>query len=65
MCTHGISVSAVGKHVGHEELFFKSLTRPRHYRLSDCPVPVKTDVGQVDLVSRLSDWTSKKMTPTF
>jgi hypothetical protein len=24
-----------------------------------CPIPVKTDVGQVDLVSRLSDRTSK------
>jgi hypothetical protein len=23
MSTHGISVSAVGKHAGHEELFFK------------------------------------------
>ena len=30
-----------------------------------CPIPVKTDVGQVDLVSRLSDRTSEKMTPTF
>ena len=28
--------------------------------MSDCPVPVKTDVGQVDLVSRLSDGTSEK-----
>jgi hypothetical protein len=27
-----------------------------------CPIPVKTDVGQVDLVSRLSDGTSEKMT---
>jgi hypothetical protein len=27
-----------------------------------CPIPVKTDVGQVDLVSRLSDRTSEKMT---
>jgi hypothetical protein len=27
-----------------------------------CPVPVKTDVGQVDLVSWLSDRTSEKMT---
>ena len=27
-----------------------------------CSIPVKTDVGQVDLVSRLSDWTSEKMT---
>jgi hypothetical protein len=27
-----------------------------------CPVPVKTDVGQVDLVSWLSDGTSEKMT---
>ena len=25
----------------------KTMTRPRHYRLSDCPVPVKTDAGQV------------------
>jgi hypothetical protein len=30
-------------------------------RLSDCPVPVKTDVGQVDLVLRLSDGTSEKI----
>ena len=30
-----------------------------------CPIPVKTDVGQVDLVSRLSDGTSEKMTPTI
>jgi hypothetical protein len=29
--------------------------------LSDCPVPVKTDVGQVDLVLRLSDGTSEKI----
>jgi hypothetical protein len=29
--------------------------------LSDCPVPVKTDVGQVDLVLRLSDRTSEKI----
>ena len=27
-----------------------------------CPIPVKLDVGQVDLVSRLSDGTSEKMT---
>jgi hypothetical protein len=27
-----------------------------------CPISVKTDVGQVDLVSRLSDVTSEKMT---
>jgi hypothetical protein len=27
-----------------------------------CPIPVKTDVGQVDLVLRLSDGTSEKMT---
>jgi hypothetical protein len=26
-----------------------------------CPIPVKTDVGQVDLVSRLSDGTSEKI----
>jgi hypothetical protein len=38
----------------------KTMTRPRHYRLSDCPVPVKTNVGQVDLVLRLSDGTSEK-----
>jgi hypothetical protein len=30
-------------------------------RLSDCPVAVKTDVGQVDLVLRLSDGTSEKI----
>ena len=30
--------------------------------MSDCPVPVKTDVGQVDLVSWLSDGTCEKMT---
>jgi hypothetical protein len=29
--------------------------------LSDCPVPVKTDVGQVDLVLRLSDGRSEKI----
>ena len=29
--------------------------------ISDCPVPVKTDVGQVDLVLRLSDGTSEKI----
>jgi hypothetical protein len=29
--------------------------------LSDCPVPVKTDVEQVDLVLRLSDGTSEKI----
>jgi hypothetical protein len=29
--------------------------------LSDCPVPVKTDVGQVDLVLRLSDGTSEQI----
>jgi hypothetical protein len=27
-----------------------------------CPIPVKTDVGQVDLVSRFSDGTSEKIT---
>ena len=27
-----------------------------------CPIPVKTDVGQVDLVSPLSDGTSEQMT---
>jgi hypothetical protein len=27
-----------------------------------CPIPVKTDVGQVDLLSWLSDGTSAKMT---
>jgi hypothetical protein len=27
-----------------------------------CPIPVKTDVGQVDLVSRLADGTSEQMT---
>jgi hypothetical protein len=27
-----------------------------------CPIPVKTDVGQIDLVSWLSDGTSEKMT---
>jgi hypothetical protein len=27
-----------------------------------CPIPVKTNVGQVDLVSRLFDGTSEKMT---
>ena len=26
-----------------------------------CPIPVKTDVGQVDLVLRLSDGTSEKV----
>ena len=26
-----------------------------------CPIPMKTDVGQVDLVSRLSDGTSEKI----
>jgi hypothetical protein len=30
--------------------------------INACPIPVKTDVGQVDLVSRLSDGTSEKMT---
>jgi hypothetical protein len=30
-----------------------------------CPIPVKTNVGQVDLVSRLFDGTSEKMTPTI
>ena len=29
--------------------------------MSDCPVPVKTDVGQVDLELRLSDGTSEKI----
>ena len=29
--------------------------------MSDCPVPVKTDVEQVDLVLRLSDGTSEKI----
>ena len=29
--------------------------------MSDCPVPVKTDVGQVDLVLRLSNGTSEKI----
>ena len=29
--------------------------------MSDCPVPVKTNVGQVDLVLRLSDRTSEKI----
>jgi hypothetical protein len=29
--------------------------------INACPIPVKTDVGQVDLVSRLSEGTSEKM----
>ena len=33
----------------------------RHKRLSNWPVPVKTDVGQVDLVLRLSDGTSEEI----
>ena len=42
------------------------INRPRHLRLSDCPLPVKTDIGQVDLVSNLSDGTSdKNYCPTF
>jgi hypothetical protein len=27
-----------------------------------CPIPVKLDVGQIDLVSRLSDGTSEQIT---
>jgi hypothetical protein len=30
-----------------------------------CPIPVKTDVGQVDLVLRLSDGTSEKIRLAF
>jgi hypothetical protein len=34
--------------------------------LSDCPVPVKTDVGQIDFVPQLSEGTSEKNDcPTF
>jgi hypothetical protein len=36
--------------------------RPQDERLSDCPVPVKTDVEQIVLGPRLSNGTSKKMT---
>jgi hypothetical protein len=32
------------------------------FDINVCLIPVKTDVGQVDLVSQLSDGTSEKMT---
>jgi hypothetical protein len=35
---------------------------PTGLDINVCPIPVKTDVGQVDLVSRLSDGTSENMT---
>ena len=38
------------------------LIEPPGLNINVCPIPVKTDVGQVDLVSRLSDGTSEKMT---
>jgi hypothetical protein len=31
------------------------------FDINACPIPVKTDIGQVDLVSRLSDGTSEKL----
>jgi hypothetical protein len=34
--------------------------KPKSSTLTDFPVPVKTDVGQVDLALRLSDGTSEK-----
>jgi hypothetical protein len=48
-------------------VFFCRLGKTRLFRSGlditfVCPIPVKTDVGQVDLVSRLFDGTSEKMT---
>ena len=34
---------------------------PTGLDINVCPIPVKTDVGQVDLVLRLSDGTSEKI----
>jgi hypothetical protein len=46
-------------HFYHRKLFNKTHSG---LDINVCPIPVKTDVVQVDLVSRLSDGTSEKMT---
>ena len=49
-----------------EDFFFISANQKKEFPMAGldinvCPVPVKTNVGQVDLVLRLSDWTSEKI----
>jgi hypothetical protein len=49
-----------------EDFFFISANQKKEFPMAGldinvCPVPVKTNVGQVDLVLRLSDGTSEKI----
>ena len=40
---------------------YSSITCSSGLDINVCPIPVKTDIGQVDLVLRLSDGTSEKI----
>ena len=63
---HGNGKNAYDPYMGHtngKELIIirngaKTITG---LDINVCPIPVKTDVGQVVLVLRLSDWTSEKI----
>jgi hypothetical protein len=44
------------------KFYIRSLIYNAGLDINVCLIPVKTDVGQVDLVSRLSNLTSEKMT---
>jgi hypothetical protein len=60
-CIHDIQIhlSQVWKKPLLKTLFTK--TYKPGLDINVCPIPVKTDVGQVDLVLRLSDGTSEKI----
>ena len=47
--------------MGHISGTQELLLRESGLDINVCPIPVKTDVGQVDLVLRLSDGTSEKI----
>jgi hypothetical protein len=47
--------------MGHISGTQELLLRESGLDINVCPIPVKTDVGQVDLVLRLSDGTSEKV----
>ena len=47
--------------MGHISGTRELLLRESGLDINVCPIPVKTDVGQVDLVLRLSDGTSEKV----
>jgi hypothetical protein len=47
--------------MGHISGTQELLLRESGLDINVCPIPVKTNVGQVDLVLRLSDGTSEKV----